>query len=151
MINLSRLASTTIFQDWFEILFDVKVLINQSYCFIRLSRRPPWLILQRLKHNGKKGVKTLCSAQKQAKLMGSSFCRNARFELQNRGFNKFLHKWVLNSNRRVYLPKARRPFDLRRVRGHALPDNFAVLDSRRCIFMHFQVFFCCFVVSFFCS
>ena len=26
----------------------------------------------------------------------------------DRGFNKFLHKWVLKSNRRVYLPKAQR-------------------------------------------
>ena len=25
-----------------------------------------------------------------------------------RGFNKFLLKWVLKSNRRVYLPKARK-------------------------------------------
>ena len=58
-----------------------------------------------------------------------------------RGFNKFLHKWVLKSNRRVYLPKAQRVFDPRGVRGHAPPENFEVLDSRRCIFMHFQVYF----------
>ena len=58
-----------------------------------------------------------------------------------RGFNKFLHKWVLKSNRRVYLPKAQRGFDRRGVRGHAPPENFEVLDSRRCIFMHFQVYF----------
>ena len=69
----------------------------------------------------------------------------------NRGFNKFLHKWVLKSNRRVYLPKARRAFDPRGLRGHAPPENLEVLDYRRCIFMHFQVFFCCFVVSFFRS
>ena len=36
-----------------------------------------------------------------------------------------------------------------RVRGHAPPENFEVLDFRRCIFVYFQVFFCCFVVSFF--
>ena len=50
-----------------------------------------------------------------------------------RGFNKFLRKWVLKSNRRVYLPKARKFW------------------SSRLSQMHFQVFFCCFVVSFFCS
>ena len=44
-----------------------------------------------------------------------------------------------------------RRFDPRRVWGHAPLENFEVLDSRRCIFMHFQVFSCCFVVSFFCS
>ena len=56
-----------------------------------------------------------------------------------RGFNKFLHKWVLKSNRRVYLPKAQRAFDPRGVRGHAHPENFEVLDSRRCIFRSFFV------------
>ena len=58
-----------------------------------------------------------------------------------RGFNKFLHKWVLKSNRRVHLPKAQRGFDPGGVRGHASPENFEVLDSRRCIFKHFQVYF----------
>ena len=33
--------------------------------------------------------------------------------------------------------------------GSCSPRKFEVLDSRRCIFVHFQVFFCCFVVSFF--
>ena len=56
-----------------------------------------------------------------------------------RGFNKFLHKWVLKSNRRVYLPKAPRAFDPRGVRGHAPPENFEVLDSCRCIFRSFFV------------
>ena len=68
--------------------------------------------------------------------------------VDSRGFNKFLHKRVLKSNRRVHLPKARRAFDPRGFRGHAPPENFEVLDSRRCIFMHFQVFFlllCCFI------
>ena len=51
-----------------------------------------------------------------------------------RGFNKFLHKWVLKSNRRVYLP-----FDPRGVRGYAPPENLEVLDSRRCIFRSFFV------------
>ena len=68
-----------------------------------------------------------------------------------RGFNKFLHQWVVKSTRRVYFQKARRAFDPRGVRGHAPPEKFEFLDSHRCIFMHFQVFFCCFVVSFFCS
>ena len=58
---------------------------------------------------------------------------------QIRGFNKFLHKWVLKSNGRVYLPKAPRTFDPRGVRGHAPPENFEVLDSRRCIFRSFFV------------
>ena len=71
-----------------------------------------------------------------------------RYRRLPRGFNKFLHKWVLKSNRQVYLPKARRAFDPVRVRGHAPPENFEVLDFRRCIFVYFQVFFCCFV-SFF--
>ena len=58
----------------------------------------------------------------------------------SRGFNKFLHKWVLyKSNRRVYLPKIRRSFDPRGVWGHALPENFEVLDSHRCIFRSFFV------------
>ena len=56
-----------------------------------------------------------------------------------RVFNKFLHKWVLKSNRWVYLPKARRVFDPRGVRGYAPPENFEVLDSRRCIFRSFFV------------
>ena len=54
--------------------------------------------------------------------------------IMTRGFNKFLHKWVLKRNRRVYLPKALSAFDPRGVRGHARPENFEVLDSRRCIF-----------------
>ena len=66
-----------------------------------------------------------------------------------RVFNKFLHKWVLKSNRPAYLPKARIAFDPRGVQGHAPPENFEVLDSRRCIFMHFHVFFGCFVSFFF--
>ena len=57
----------------------------------------------------------------------------------SRGFNKFLHKWVLKSNMRVYLPKARRVFDPLGVRGHAPPENFEVLDSCRCIFRSFFV------------
>ena len=60
--------------------------------------------------------------------------------MTTRGFNKFLHKWVIKSNRRVYLPKDRRAFDARGVRWHAPPENFEFLDSRRCIFLHFQVF-----------
>ena len=40
-----------------------------------------------------------------------------------RGFNKFLHKWVLKSNRGVYLPKAQRAFDPTGVRGHASPGK----------------------------
>ena len=60
-------------------------------------------------------------------------------ELNPRGFNKFLHKWVLKSNMRVYLPKARRVFDPLGVRGHAPPENFEVLDSCRCIFRSFFV------------
>ena len=59
--------------------------------------------------------------------------------ISGRGFNKFLHKWVLKSNRWVYLPKARRAFDLGGVRGHAPPENFEVLDSHRCIFRSFFV------------
>ena len=66
---------------------------------------------------------------------------NYEKQVTNSGFNKFLHKWVLKSNRRVYLPKAQRGFDPRGVRGHAPPKNLEVLDSRRCIFMHFQVYF----------
>ena len=68
--------------------------------------------------------------QRAKKVMSHSLCR---------GFNKFLHKWVLKSNRQVYLPKAPRAFDPRGVRGHAPPENFEVLDSRRCIFRSFFV------------
>ena len=40
-------------------------------------------------------------------------------------------------------------FDPRGVRGHAPPENFEVLDSNRCIFMYFHVFFGYFVSFFF--
>ena len=81
------------------------------------------------------------------------YCRNSiiswlghtRISVANyRGFNKFLHKWVLKSNMRVYLPKARRVFDPLGVRGHAPPENFEVLDSCRCIFRSFLLL-CCFI------
>ena len=54
-----------------------------------------------------------------------------------RGFNTLLHKWILKSNRRVDLPKV--DFDPRGVRGHFPPENFEVLDSRRCIFSSFFI------------
>ena len=37
------------------------------------------------------------------------------------------------------MPKAPRAFDHRGVREHAPPENFEVLDSRRCIFRSFFV------------
>ena len=69
----------------------------------------------------------------------SFFCFVEFTHAKIRGFNKFLHKWVLKGNRRVYLPKAQRAFDTRGVQGHAPPENFEVLDSRRCILRSFFV------------
>ena len=48
-----------------------------------------------------------------------------------RGFNKFWLKWVVQHNRRVLFWKAFLS------RG----GNFEILDFRRCIFLHFEVYF----------
>ena len=57
-----------------------------------------------------------------------------------RGFNKFLHKWVVKSTRRVYFQKAHRAFDPRGFPGHAPPDAFSCIFRSFFVALLFHVF-----------